>query len=157
MLRGTSTANTLETIAGTAGYGIFGEETGDLATFRNVGADVLFGPGTGTIETVDISGGTAQGECNLGTVGMSGGTFTHRGTGTLTDLVITGGTFNDRSSGAYGTVEVENALFDASGDLSEQTIGEVILNSGGEFQDPDSRVTVTTFTKGLNATRMAAA
>jgi hypothetical protein len=125
---GTSASNTLNVTEGSVGVAAFAGEAANLSGILKVGfeqnrasdANVRCGSGV-TLATVVQTGGMLEINSAMTTVTRTGGTMTHRGTGTITTLENFGGTFYDECSGTYTTV-LNMATFDRQRVLSQQTI-----------------------------------
>ena len=125
--------------------GVFSGETANLTGGfrigyeRNQSSDARVRCGSGvTIATVTQSGGEVEINSLMTTIVRTGGTMTHKGTGTITTLTNLAGTFFDECTGTITTLN-NFAVFDRTRVLSAQTITTAKLYKGSKTLVPRGR------------------
>jgi len=96
-----------------------------------------------TVPDMDMTGGTVETHCALGTVDQTGGTWRHH-SGAVTTMNVDSGKCYYRSTGTAATVKVANSgQVLCTEDIRARTFTDLDLYSGATFKDPMASVTLT--------------
>lgn len=146
LLLGTHASNTLAVLGGSVGVAFFGGEVSTVATLRALAGDCITGSGV-TLTTVQHSGSgnlTIQSACTTLTKDPSAGTTVVYGAGAIATANVYGGELDHRGTGTISTLVVGARAFANFDNHSAAIIVSAsTFYAGAKVRDRNKRVTWT--------------